>query len=279
VPGLTQPRSSPVWCHSRTLAEASVFVTRVPRCGKVTHLRPAANAEPAYWVVDGLRGFAQSVLSLVPPGFARYVRIFHPAQRQVAGDTMIPTVAVRWSEIAAANGTLAHAGMQLAGLTGSLASAERGQPGVFDYPPEAGSLPEEQAVMLTPVLARHTSTPDRCWFAIWEGFGGLPDEILRAPAFTAPHRLYHLLSGPVDALADGVCDSQSPNLCWPDDRTWCVATEIDLDTTYIGCDEACSEEILALPELEVLAIDPATGIDFASDPLNPVRSSAANELG
>lgn len=241
----------------------------------MTRLRPAANVQPAEWVVAGLRGFGESVLSLVPAGFSAYLRIFHPAQRQRTAEGMHEAVPVHWSEIAAANGTHAYAGMQLAGLTGSHASAESGQPGVFDYPPDVGSLPQEQAAVLAPVLARHTTTPDRCWFAIWNGFGDLPHEVRQAPTFTAPHREYHLLSGSADALAEAASDSlpnQSPNLSWSDDRAWCVATEIDLDTTYIGCDDACCDEILALPALEAHSIDPATGVDFASDLLNPLGS-------
>jgi hypothetical protein len=235
-------------------------------------LQAAANSQPADWLVAGLRGFGESVLSLVPAGFSAYVRIFHPAQRRIGSREI---AFVSWHEIAAANGKQAHAGMQFAGLTGSLSSDGVGQPGVFDHPPEFGSLPEELAVALAPVLAHNTATPDRCWFAIWEGFGGLPDEALRAPTFSAPHREYHLLRGPVDQLAEGAYDflgQQSPNLCWPEDRSWCLATEIDLDTTYVGCEEACCEEILALSALEALAVNPATGIDFASDVLNPVAS-------
>ncbi len=33
-------------------------------------LEPSTDATPADWVVGGLRGFAESVLSLVPAGFA-----------------------------------------------------------------------------------------------------------------------------------------------------------------------------------------------------------------
>jgi hypothetical protein len=63
---------------------------------------------------------------------------------------------------------------------------------------------------------------------------------------------------------------QSPNLWWPDDHAWCVATEIDLKSTYVSCDEACAAEILARAELEALTIDPASGIDWRSDLLNPL---------
>ena len=238
----------------------------------VTHLRPALDARPAEWVVAGLRGFAQSVLSLVPAGFPRYVRVFHPAYRPVGEAPEKRLVPVPWAEIAAANGTRAHAGMQLAGLTGSHAS-ESGQPGVFDAPPDDGSLPPDLAVPLAPVLARHTSMPEQIWFAVWEGFGDLPDEVRHAPAFTAPHRRYHLLAGPIDALPEGAYNSghhQSPSLCWPDDRAWCIATDVDLNSTYVGCDDVCADEIIAVPEIEALIIDPATGIDFASDVLNAV---------
>src|SRR5205823_2449842 len=91
-------------------------------------LTPAPHWSRANWVVVGLRGFAESVLSLVPPGFEAYVRIFHPAARTI-GHEFQP---VRWTEIAAANGRKVHPGMQLPALTGTFDSYAGGQPGVFD---------------------------------------------------------------------------------------------------------------------------------------------------
>ena len=41
------------------------------------------------------------------------------------------------------------------------------------------------------------------------------------------------------------------------------------NTTYVGCDDECRDEIIAIAELEALRIDPATGISWHSDPLNP----------
>jgi hypothetical protein len=221
-------------------------------------LHAAPNGQPAHWLVAGLHGFGESVLSLVPAGFSAYVRIFHPAQKRIGSREI---AFVSWHEIAAANGKQAHAGMQFVGLTGMLSEDGVGQPSVFDHPPESGSLPEELALPLATVLAHNTSTADRCWFAVWEGWGGLPDEALRAPTFSVPGREYYLLTGPVDALAGGAYDFlglQSPNLVWPEDRAWCLATEVDLDTTYLGCDDACSAEVVSLPELEALAVNPAT---------------------
>ena len=50
----------------------------------------APDAAPASWVIEGLRGFAESVLSVVPGGFEAYGRIFHPAW------TYEPEAPVRW---------------------------------------------------------------------------------------------------------------------------------------------------------------------------------------
>jgi hypothetical protein len=230
-------------------------------------LEPATDIAPADWVVDGLRGFGESVLSLVPAGFAAYVRIFHPGYRR-QGDRLAP---VRWSEIAAANGSSDHAGMQLTSLTGSFEFYTDGQPGVFDAAPTIGSLPLELAESLAEVLGPQTTTPEAAWFAFWNGFGGIRHEIAIAPTFSAPHRDYHLLAGPVEAFsesADGL-RYQSANLCWPDDRAWCVASEIDLDTTYVGCSGGAAAAILADDCLEALSIDPAKGIAFDSDEQNP----------
>jgi hypothetical protein len=222
----------------------------------VTARTPAADATPADWVVAGLRGFAESVHSVVPFGFPAYLRVFHPAYR---GDWDHPTP-VRWAEIAALNGTRAHPGMQLDVLTGEPDHrSNEPQPGVFDFRPRDGTLPPELVGPLARALASHTTTPERCWFAVWEGWGDIRSDVARAPKFEVPNRAYHLLSGPLDAVLESVTnyEGQSASLWWPDDHAWCVATEIDFNTTYIGCDDACSEAIRALPELEALPTDPA----------------------
>jgi hypothetical protein len=164
--------------------------------------------------------------------------------------------------------------MQLAALTGSFEFANNPQPGVFDQPPVDGSLPSDLGAQLSAALAAHTTTPDRCWFAVWHGFGGTRADVRSAPTFEVPAREYHLLQGPADCIIESVTDwprEQSPNIWWPDDHAWCVATEIDLNTTYVGCDDACRDAILALPGVEALVIDPAAGISWRSDPLNPLE--------
>jgi hypothetical protein len=196
----------------------------------MARLRAAPDVRAADWVVEGLAEFGESVHSLVPVGFSAYVRIFHPAY-MTHGDRLDP---VRWSAIAAANGAHYHAGMQLTAITGSFDSYEGGQPGMFDAPPEIGTLPADLAERLAASLVRRTKSAETAWFAFWNGFGGIRHQIAFAPTFFAPHREYHLLAGPVEALSESGADPsyQSASLWWPDDRAWCVATEIDLNTTH-----------------------------------------------
>lgn len=55
----------------------------------------------------------------------------------------------------------------------------------------------------------------------------------------------------------------------PDDHPWCVATEIDLDSTYLGAAQGCIEELAANSELEVMPLSATAGITADSDTLNP----------
>ncbi len=69
----------------------------------------------------------------------------------------------------------------------------------------------------------------------------IPEALSRIPRFDLPHRAYFLLGGPVGAVADlrdpGTPDRwQRPDLFWPDDRRWFVATDVDFWSLYVGGD-------------------------------------------
>ncbi len=227
----------------------------------------APDATAASWVVAGLRGFAESVLSVVPEGFEAYGRIFHPAWRWE------PKTRVTWRDVARANGRVAHRAMQWPSITGSRRFVHGAtQPGIWDHEPEEGSLPQELAPVLASSLARHTGRPERCWFAVWEGYGCLVLSDDDTPTFEIPYRRLLLLTGPITAVWTSLCTPpswQSPSLWWPDDRAWCVETEVDFMSTYVGGTRECVEELVAHDELEAVIIDPADGVTWASDQLNP----------
>ena len=121
------------------------------------------------------------------------------------------------------------------------------------------------------MLSRHTGNPERCWFAVWEGWGCLAFDRAAVPAFEIPNRRLLLFAGPITAVGTSLCESyfQSPSIWWPDDRAWCVETEVDAMSTYVGGTSECIAELGARNDLEVMTVEPSDGVMWASDQLNP----------
>ena len=66
-------------------------------------LQPSTQIFEAEWLASRLRNFGSGVASIVPDGFAAYVRILHPAR--AAGVKDEP---VTWAEVAARSGGRMH---------------------------------------------------------------------------------------------------------------------------------------------------------------------------
>jgi hypothetical protein len=144
---------------------------------------------------------------------------------------------------------------------------------VWDTEPVEGSLPAAQAEALVAVLARFTATSAECFYAVWEGYGALAlSQVARTVAM--PQREMQLLTGPLSQAArvsmEDATLEQSPSLWWPADRAWCVATDVDLMSTYVGGSRACIDAVLAAPGLEVWEVHDRQGVTYDSDALNPV---------
>ena len=87
----------------------------------------------------------------------------------------------------------------------------------------------------------------------------IPAGVRQGPRVHLPNRDYLLYFGPTEAVTASLslADSgQTPNLWWPEDRAWCVATEIDLAWTYVGGPAAMVKQLLADDRIEVVAADP-----------------------
>jgi hypothetical protein len=86
-----------------------------------------------------------------------------------------------------------------------------------------------------------------------------------------PGRDYLLFQGPLNQVKSFIDTPgwiESPNIWWPEDRAWCVATEIDLFDTYVGGSEACIERILGCQDLEVLPANIDERVDLGADTIN-----------
>ncbi|MBG6237827.1 hypothetical protein IWX78_000782 [Mycetocola sp. CAN_C7] len=136
-----------------------------------------------------------SILSVVPPGFGAYARVFHPVDRDrphvtktwqgldeyafFEGDedieSSLETELASWATASASFGTTVHAEAQYARLLRcDYGDAEVIAPDGWRYgsPPE-GRIDAASLAAASAVLARHTTTPDAGVAAIWEGWGGL----------------------------------------------------------------------------------------------------------
>jgi hypothetical protein len=126
-------------------------------------------------------------------------------------------------------GTTAHPRMEFEQLLRRRDFDRRPEPGVFDRSPDQDAVPAELLPTLTAILTKHTSTADRCVFAIWEGWGGMPDVVRSAPQLRLPGRNYHLYTGAIDDATGIVVEERfgayryGPASWWPDDRSWSSA--------------------------------------------------------
>lgn len=255
------------------------------------------------WLTTELRDFAHHVQgSLAPRGYEAYVRIPHalegedpdagPEPDPYDEDTPWPVhPEVGWGEVAAWSGRELHPLAEWDAVSTPVDPLTPGRPWDGEDP-EEGCLTDRQLAALLPVLAAHTTTPDDCWFGLWDGFGFLhkggvsffvvadtPQEeaaaraemtahwpgldVSRMPLLHLPERDYLLFRGTVHDARVGVGigpyaneTREGPNLAWPADRSWFLATESDLTSTYLACTRALAEALTAAPALEALVLPP-----------------------
>jgi hypothetical protein len=232
----------------------------------------------ADWIVDRLHPFGRDVGSFVPDGLAAYARLLHPAWRTESGRR----IEVRWAELAS------RAGVELQATT-RFEELERIAAGQAIESPEAGTLDAGELQALVSLLADITRSSQSCWFGWWEGYGWMsgPPAVAkliarpehdreagvtrwpalpapRGPRVAVPERPLVLYRGPISGAA-AFCRpsmSQSPNLWWPDDHAWCIASEVDHRSTYLAGSQALIDRVLNDHRLEAI---PARLTDRVSD--------------
>ncbi len=233
-----------------------------------------SDVAPAGWVAERLwRGTLQTgtlVGCVIPEGFEAYARIFHPAEQYNAAERSWSKV--RWATVASWNGKVVHPQMGFSPIA-NLGPLRYDDPS-WGSRPSTGELPEDECRHLLGVLREFTTTPERCYSGVWEGYGGIDARLYRGAAKLEPQRAgraYYIFRGPLDGVLSFYEWSfihQSPNLWWPEDRAWCVATEIDFNSTFVGGSAACIERVLAHPELEALPIAIDARVDAFGDTIN-----------
>ena len=234
---------------------------------------------------------SRTITGVIPGGYARYVRVLHPIESD-------DEHAIRWRDVAAVTGRQIHPQVQWWRLIGSEPSINPSSELWPGSDPEIGELLQPDNQTLLDLLAHHTATPDDAYFAVWLGraafhygctvrFGPRPGgqtysepvdvapmaELLsQASSLEHPGRNYGVLSG---ALEEAVTIPDllgylgpGPNIVWPADRSWCVATEVDFDSTLVGCSEEAARRLLDSPDLETLSIAPEDFLTYDADVVN-----------
>jgi hypothetical protein len=240
---------------------------------------------------------AFQVTSVVPGGFEAYARVLHPAEEPGTGDRL-----VRWAEVTAWSGQPLRPDAQFHSI--ALPPVRPSGPAPWaSQGPRQGSLYPPDAEVLAGLARNWTATPDRCWFCVWGGYGWaavmltpagqpaqpvpdpLPAEVRSGPRVQLPDREYLLYTGRAeDVTAPGLLgddlpgEGQTANLWWPDDRAWCVASEIDLGWSYVGGPAGLIEQVLADERIEALPASPDDPVSRVEDWVNAWAVAATEQL-
>jgi hypothetical protein len=262
-------------------------------------LRVIDEIGPAEWIAPRLGGQFGAVGLTVPRGYPAYARICHPATNK-AGEP------VGWSEVAEATGRRPHALMQWHAIVGSPDYLNMTGSLWDGADPCRGNLAHVALTCLCDRLAEDAGEEPDCYFCLWEGYGRLdgygwleatappraqvddrdrhiltPDRIDRSRSrLRLPERDYIVLAGPlrkalrIGSFGLGIFRPQSPNIFWPADREWCVASEIDFDSTLVGGSARLIEAILDTPELDAWPVGPDDSLAYDADTINHVPKLA-----
>ncbi len=222
----------------------------------------ASDTSPAKWVEESTAARPRGLGQLMPDGFEAYARVLHPA---IDADHD----PVRWSTVATWTGRKVHRLMQFERIA-AIPDHPNARPPWGDRP-RAGEGP---LLKLAEILARFTTRASDCWIAVWEGFGGIEmiEELASAPRMRTPHRGYLLFHGPLESvslLRRVGAPLAAPNLWWPENRAWCVSTDIDLNSTYVGGSKDCIGQLMRDARLEVFEAFIEDRVDVGADHLNP----------
>ncbi len=245
------------------------------------------------WIAGRVGPFANSVTSVVPAGFSAYARILHPAEEPATGHRL-----VRWSEVARWSGVALRPDAQF--HTVALPEVHPKAPAPWrSQGPAHGRLFLPDAEVLAEILRHHTTTPEECYFGLWDGYGfvgvpvvpvgsppagQLPDPVPPAARqgqrLHLPERDYLCYSGPVESITapSGLRRDQTASLAWPADRAWFVASEIDLPWTYVGGTAALIDALCSDQRLEVLPASPTDPLSRIEERIDHLVEQSTAEL-
>ena len=131
-------------------------------------------------------------------------------------------------------------------------------------PTDDGYLTEnDQFKIVAEILSPYTSTPDDCFFCLWDGWGwdAVGDDLSMVKI---PNRDYWLFRGALTDLGNWGSavkterheTVQNPAFMWPADHAWCVTGDVDPHFAVIAGPAEAIDLIIADPRLDAVVDDP-----------------------
>jgi hypothetical protein len=148
-------------------------------------------------------------------------------------------------------------------------------------------MPEERVLRALVTTFRRAAGTEAmiCWFAYWRGWGALEENlqvltglktwspaVVEQATFSLWDRDYVLLSGPLESVLNRPgppTPALSPQLWWPEDQRWFVATEVDFDFSVVGADEGLANAISENADINVHEVSLEDRLDAAGPPGPP----------
>lgn len=238
--------------------------------------RPIESHEAATWLT-GL-GEGRRLRSWMPDTYRRYARVLHPAYAWVTevereGQASVP---VSWS-------TVSEWSRQPLQRTSRVSDIAKRADGSLWFEREGGgTMPLEGELdkaclqRLVSLLVEHTATPESIWLLAWSGESmaavsstgystkrqphrGVPLPIDRRLLVSLHEegRRYVLVRGSLAAVPERTAPMAKaiplpPAFWWPEDRAWCVSTDIDASSTYVGGPAGLIEKLVEDAILEAI---------------------------
>lgn len=207
------------------------------------------------WINDRLlqgRRDEVPVGAVAPTGFERVVRVLHPA----GGNRS-------WAQVAAEQGRVMHPLAQWCGIF----PAFNGHARSGDLDPDEGSMPPA----VQEAILDHCPANGDLFYAVWVGWGFWedPDDgpTMRGRGgyrlFTGPKAVVTTWPGMEPAWQQSAC------LIWPADRSWCIATDIDWDSTLVVGDSTLADALMADERLEAVEVAYEDDLSWLGDRVNP----------
>ena len=115
---------------------------------------------------------------------------------------------------------------------------------------------------LCDLLRSETTTPDQCYFCLWEGWPDIDRDIdPDPPTVHIPNRSYHLFTGPLSEVGQWSAvtglDSMPPAaFVWPADHAWCIASDVDPSWAGISSTKETISRLIDKARVDIVAADP-----------------------